>query len=505
MVLKVVVFGAGAVLMALEIVGSRVLAPSFGSSVYVWGSLISIFLAALSLGYYLGGQAADRWPRTGVLASALSAAGLLVLALPVTAPTLLEVFAGWDLGPRMSPLLASVVLFAFPSVLLGTTSPFAVKLAATDLATVGNTAGLLYAISTAGSIGGTLLTAFVLIPAMGVRAILYTLGGALLVFAALLASGTHKVVQRTVSAMLVLTVLTAPGVAATAGLRMVFEKDSIYHRIRIYEDATSRYLRFDRSIQGGMVLRDPLISVLRYPDYIHLAWLFTTEIKRMLVVGLGAGSIPKRFLWDYPALAVDSVELDPVVVDLAKQYFGVIEDRRHRIIVADGRQFVRRTEATYDLIVMDAYFAEGIPFHLVTREFLRQVKAHLAPGGVVAANVVGAVGGSNSKLFRAIYKTYATEFPGLYPFPVAFQNGHEEETTRTIILMATDRVGVTKQAMQATLAKLRREHKISPLVSPGFVEDFYVQSIPTADVPVLTDDYAPVDILPVYGWEPERR
>ncbi len=505
MVLKTVVFGAGAVLMALEIVGSRVLAPSFGSSVYVWGSLISIFLAALSLGYYLGGQAADRWPRAGVLAGALGMAGLLILALPVVAPPLLEVFVTWDLGPRTSPLLASIALFALPSVLLGTTSPFAVKLAATDLATVGNTAGLLYAISTAGSIAGTLLTAFVLIPAMGVRAILYTLGAALLVFAVLLASRTPRSVLRTVSAMLLISVLSTPGVLAGSVLRLIFEKDSSYHRIRIYEDATSRYLRFDRSIQGGMVLRDPLVSVLRYPDYIHLAWLFAPEIKRMLVVGLGAGSIPKRFLRDYPTVAVDSVELDPVVVDLAKQYFGVIEDRRHRIAVADGRQFIRRAEGTYDLIVMDAYFAEGIPFHLVTREFLRQVKMRLAPGGVVAVNIVGAIGGSNSELFRSIYKTYATEFPGLYLFPVAYQNGHEEETTRTIILMATDRVGVTKQTMQAMLARLRRERKLSPVAVPGFLEDFYPSPVPTADVPVLTDDYAPVDILPVYGWEPERR
>lgn len=505
MVLKVVVFGAGAVLMALEIVGSRVLAPSFGSSVYVWGSLISIFLAALSLGYYLGGRAADQWPRPSVLATALSTAGLLILLLPLASTPILEAFTAWDLGPRMNPLLASVVLFALPSVLLGMTSPFAVKLAATDLATVGNTAGLLYAISTAGSIVGTLLTAFVLIPALGVRAILYTLGCALLVFSALLAVLRRRTFRPLATALLICTLLTVPGFTASPPLRLIFEKDSVYHRIRIYEDATYRYLRFDRSIQGGMVLRNPLISVLRYPDYIHLAWLFTPEIRRMLVVGLGAGSIPKRFVRDYPLVVIDSVELDPVVVEIAKQYFEVSEDRRHRITVLDGRQFIRRTESTYDLIVMDAYFAEGIPFHLVTREFLRQVKAHLTPGGIVVANIVGAVGGTNSKLFRAIYKTYATEFPGLYPFPVDFQHGHEEDTTRTIILIAAGKPGLTKQALSEAFAKLRREQKISSVAAPAFLEDFYALPIPTADVPVLSDDYAPVDILPVYGWEPERR
>jgi len=491
--------------MALEIVGSRVLAPSFGSSVYVWGSLISIFLAALSLGYYTGGQAADRWPRAGVLASTLSLAGVGILILPRAAAPVLELFVQWDLGPRLSPLLASVSLFALPSVLLGTASPFAVKLATTDLATIGNTAGLLYAISTAGSIAGTLLTAFVLIPALGVRAILYTLGGTLLILAVLLASTARKSMVRAVSAGLIVLALGGPGYAAGTSMRLIYEKDSLYHRIRIYEDATYRYLRFDRSIQGGMVLRDPLTSVLRYPDYVHLAWLMNHMITRVLVVGLGAGSIPKRFLRDYPDVTVDSVELDPAVVDIAKQYFGVHEEQRHHIVVADGRQFLRRADASYDLIVMDAYFAEGIPFHLVTREFLRLVKSHLRPGGVVAANVVGAIGGSNSKLFRAIYKTYASEFPTLSLFPVAYQHGREEETTRTIIVLATDKPGQSKQAMVTAFTKLRRDQGISPVVQQGFLGDYYTFPIPTADVPLLTDDYAPVDILPVYGWEPERR
>ena len=506
MVLKIVVFGSGAVLMALEIVGSRLLAPYFGSSVYVWGSLISIFLAALSLGYYLGGLAADRWPRATMLAMTLSVAGALILVLPITSRPILEAFSAWDLGPRLSPLLASVALFVLPSILLGATSPFAIKLAATDLATVGNTAGLLYAISTAGSIAGTLLTAFVLIPSMGVRAILYTLGSALLAFSGLLAWEVARVLRPVVTSGLLLLVLVTSGLAQSiSGLRVLFEKDTVYHRIRIHEDGSWRYLRFDRSLQGGMLLRNPLVSPLRYTDYIHLAWIFHPAIKRVLVVGLGAGSIPKRFLQDYPEVTVDSVELDPVVVEVAERFFSVTEDRRHRIIVQDGRHYIRRAETTYDLIVMDAYFAEGIPFHLTTREFLAQAKAHLAPGGIIAANIVGALGGSNSKLFRSIYKTYAAEFAGLYPFPVGFQQGHEEDAARTIILVATDKAGIPKAAMMAALEKLRKEMKISSVVSRSYLGDYYEKAVPTADVPLLTDDYAPVDILPVYGWEPERR
>lgn len=516
MILRFVVFGSGAVLMALEIVGSRILAPYFGSSVYVWGSLISIFLAALSLGYYLGGVAADRWPRPGVLASTLGTAGVLILLLPVIARPVLEAFSGWDLGPRMSPLLASVVLFVLPSVLMGATSPFAIKLAATTLATVGNTAGVLYAISTAGSIVGTLLTAFVLIPAMGVRAILYTLGVSLIVLSGLMARQAARVMRTAASVALLAVLLTSPLPPPAAAqtscgeTRIVFEKDTIYHRIRVEEDRCYRWLRFDRSRQGGMFLANGRVadareSPLRYPDYFLLAWLLNPNIKRVLVVGMGSGSVPKRVLADFPGVQVDSVELDPVVVEVAKSYFELRDDPRHRIFVQDGRQYIRRADTAYDLVVMDAYFAEGVPFHLVTREFFRQTKAKLAPGGIVAANIVGFLGGSNSKLFKAIYKTYAAEFAGLYLFPVNFQYDKEETGVRTIILFAGAKPGLTKQQLTTTLEQLQKGKRVPPALRADYLGDFYDRSVPTADVPVMTDDHSFTDILPVWGWEPERR
>lgn len=508
MSLRVVVFGSGAVLMALEIVGSRVLAPYFGSSVYVWGSLISIFLAALSMGYYLGGLAADAWPRNGVLASTLGTAGILTLILPLIARPILEAFSTWDLGPRLSPLLASIALFALPSILMGATSPFAIKLAAKDLATVGNTAGVLYAISTAGSIAGTLLTAFVLIPAMGVRAILYTLGASLVVLSGLMAARAARAVRAAATVAVLGLVLSLPAFAQTdcGDTRIVFEKDTAYHHIKVAEDRCYRWLQFDRSRQGGMYLTDPRESPLRYPDYFLLAWLFNPSIKRVLVVGLGSGSVPKRVLSDFPGVAVDSVEIDPVVVDVAKRYFALRDDPRHRIFVMDGRQYIKRKADTlYDLIVMDAYYAEGVPFHLVTQEFFREAKAKLAPGGIIGANIVGFLGGSNSKLFKAIYKTYAAEFSGVYLFPVNFQYDRDETDVRTIILFATGKPGITKRDLSATMAQLRLKKQIPLALHADYLGDFYDRPVSTVDVPLMTDDHSFTDILPVWGWEPERR
>jgi hypothetical protein len=179
--LQLTVFICGAVLLGLECWEPRASAL-FGSSIFVWGSLISTFLAGLTIGYSMGGFLADRRPRPGH-GHAHSGRGVLVVILPVVHPPVNRTIASIDFGPRLSPLLATVCLFFLPSVFMGTVSPYAIKLAASSLATIGNTAGLIYAISTAGSIVGALLTSFYLIQMIGVRSILYSLGVTLMALA----------------------------------------------------------------------------------------------------------------------------------------------------------------------------------------------------------------------------------------------------------------------------------------------------------------------------------
>jgi spermidine synthase len=493
--LQLTVFVVGAALLGLEIIGSRVLAPYFGGSIFVWGSLISTFLAGLTIGYYTGGFLADRKPRLVPMAVLILVAGVLVVILPVVAPPVNRAIAGVDFGARLNPLLATLCLFFLPSVFMGTVSPYAIKLAASSLATIGNTAGLIYAISTAGSILGALLTAFYLIQVIGVRSILYSIGMTLMALAMLLIiinRATRGRLGKQAVAWGVLAILLG-GLPAVAAVNILYEKDSLYHHIIVTEDDNMRTLRFDRLRQSALDLKDPDRMVFQYTRYLHLAMAFHDDPRRALFIGLGGGSAPRRFQRDYPTLLIDVAELDPEVVSVAKRYFLFEENDRMKVQAVDGRIFLQKTPHHYDMIFLDAYYADAIPFHLTTREFLKELKAKLTPTGIVVSNIIGTVRGPDSKLFRSILKTLETEFAQTYVFPV--------EEVSNIIVIATqgkDRLG--KQEVMRRSRRLEDEHKVQ-LPIERFAHTYVLERIPRDDVPVLTDDYAPVDgLLHFSAW-----
>src|SRR5918999_1586666 len=232
--LNVVVFVSGAVLMGLEIVGSRVLAPYFGNSIFVWGSLISVVMAALSLGYYWGGWLSAREPSYNRLLTLLLTPGILIFFLPFIYPSVNEWVARVDFGIRLNPLIACSIYFLLPGVFLGTISPYVIRLAATKLSTVGSTAGTLYAISTCGSIFGTLLTAFYLIPVMGVSNIIHALGITLACLSLLVAPliRVRGVTEgRAVTALSIIGSIILPWPSLLwAKIKTLLEKDTFYHR-----------------------------------------------------------------------------------------------------------------------------------------------------------------------------------------------------------------------------------------------------------------------------------
>jgi spermidine synthase len=522
----VAVFVAGAVLLGLEIAASRVLAPFFGSSLYVWGALIGVVLTGLSLGYWIGGALADRMPSPLLMIGALGLGAAAVLAVPFADEPVLEAVVRWDPGPRADPLVAAIALFGPASLVLATVSPIAVRLVTTSVAGVGRAAGRLFAISTAGSIVGTFATAFWLVPELGTDQLLAF--GAAALFAA---AGLFAVSQRLVLPSLATTAglagaviaalalapeeggtlagaqarnwspvyrlqrdRTAPGPATEAGLKVALRKESRYHRITVADDSDSRYLRFDNSFQSGMFLRAPFRTRFRYTDYFDLGLAYDPGARDVLFVGLGGGSAPKRFWRDVPGLRIQVAELDPVVVDVARRYFSLPQSPRLRVSVDDGRRFLDRHDERWDVIAIDAFYADSIPFHLTTREFLELVRSRLRPGGVVVTNVIGALTGSDSHLFRSMYRTYRAVFPTVAVHPVREGRDDNDTTVRNLILVATD----GPEAARGFLARRWRQMRTRNAGLPDLaraIRDRWPRTVPTADVPLLTDDYAPTDAL----------
>jgi spermidine synthase len=492
----VVVFVSGAVLMALEIAGSRVLAPHFGSSIFVWGSLISVVMAALSLGYYWGGWLSAREPSYGKLMLLLLVPGIVVFFLPFLYPTVNERIAMIDFGTRMNPLIACSVLFLLPGVFMGTVSPFVIRLAAKQLHTVGSTAGTLYAVSTCGSIFGTLLTAFYLIPILGVSNIIHCLGITLVCLSLLVVplirlQGVS--LSRAVVTTLFIFGMTDMFWAPLAWTKTILQKDTFYHRIRIEEDHEARYMYFDRTLQSAMNLNDPTALRLIYSRYTSLGLTFRPDAKKMLVIGLGGGSIPKKIQKEFPHMEIDAVEIDPEVIKMAKDHFHVKENALLRLHAQDGRLFLTRTRHQYDIILLDAYFTDAMPFHLTTKEFFELAQKKLTPNGIIVANLISAVTGPSGKIARAFVRTQRQIFPQTYVFAARRPDNVSLDTIQNVIVIAT------REKQRLDIKEIvKRATAINKGLFPEPIQDIAVahfdKPLPE-DVPILTDDYAPTDNL----------
>jgi spermidine synthase len=517
------VFLSGAVLLGLELVASRVVAPFFGSSIFVWGALIGVVLTGLSAGYWLGGVLADRFPTPLLLLGALALGAAMILLIPVLDEAVLEAVVRWDPGPRWNPLVATVVLFGLPSIVLATATPIAVRLRGRSITTLGRTAGRLFAVSTAGSIAGTFLTAFFLIPELGTNQLLGILATTLFVAAGLVALGEGTLAPGVIVAALVVgsawaTIELATeqggrltGVAAqnwsprfrelgerqievpSEGFELVYSKNTRYHGLTVVDDGESRHLRFESSFQSGMYLDDPFRTRFEYTDFLQLPLAYRPATQRILFIGLGGGSAQKRLWRDFPKLDLEVVELDPVVRDVAYRYFRLPRSQRLRVSVEDGRRFLQRNEQLWDAIVIDAYFSDSIPFHLTTIEFLDLVRSRLKPGGVVASNLIGSITGDGSKLFRSMYKTYRAAFPTVTVHPVRGDGSRDDEPAN-LILIAGEGAAPSKDVLLERWQAVRADSRQVVDLTKA-IRDRYERVVPTRDVPVLTDDYAPTDAL----------
>ncbi|HYG61690.1 MAG TPA: fused MFS/spermidine synthase [Thermoanaerobaculia bacterium] len=479
-----VVVTCGAVIMALEIVSSRILAPYFGNSVYIWGSIISVFLAALSLGYLWGGRLADRHPTMAALGrmitfAAFGQALLLMAGVPVT-----QWLAARTGGASAGPLLAATVLFGPTSVLLATVSPWAVRLAARDLGHLGNTAGRLYALSTLGSLAGTLACTFLLIPFLELREILGLLT-ALTAVTALVAFGERLRAEAPTAALAALLVVFAVARGASVARPapgLLHERTTPYQTLRVYERDGVRRLESDRMQQSAveMATGEPAVQYIRHVPFVLL---LRPDMDRMLALGMGAGSAAGYLQKRLPGLEMDNVDIDPAVPELARRFLLFRDSPRNRVHVADGRSFVHASDERWDFIFSDTYIGGSVPFHMTTVQFLEEVKRRLEPGGVFGVNLAA---GLADPFSQAIYHTVEQRFRTTYVIQV--------KARANVLVLATDADPLPSDRLLARARELDRRWRFEPTLE-SLAGSRAPVDLDASGVPVLTDEFAPVDRL----------
>ena len=487
---RFITFVAGAAVMGLEIMASRLLAPSYGDTVYVWGNLIAVIMGALAVGYRRGGIAADRYPNFNRLSNLVFNAGVLILLIPVTTPFVLEILGGFNLGNSAGSLVASIVLLFAPTVYLGMVSPYAVKLCADDVVKIGGVSGGLSSINTVGSILGTFFTVFVLIPRFGTREIITSLGVMLVVISLIGRKRRYVMTVLCVVAVLLIPSTVLRGSLLALGSSPVYSVESSYSKITVVENEGKgvRTLYLAELPQSAMYMNGSTTLVYRYTELFNLGFGYNPNITSVLFIGGGGFSSPKQFLADYSWVEVDVVEIDPKVVEVAYTYFEVPTDEpRLTVSVADGRQFLEDA-GQYDMIVLDAYSPTYVPFHLMTYEFQEIVWEHLNTDGVVVSNLVGSLVGDTSELFWSEVMTVGAVFPHVDLY----------RTKETLGSVVQNMVLVAYKSNEPVPGNIIRSNLLDKLGDTERVIS-YMNARIGSDTPetglVLLDNYAPVETL----------
>ena len=276
--------------------------------------------------------------------------------------------------------------------------------------------------------------------------------------------------------------------------KTLYEKDTPYHRIRVEETRERRYLYFDGTLQSSMDRRDPTALELLYSRFTSLGLVFRPDAAKVLIIGLGGGSMAKKYHQEFPGLEIDSIEIDPDVTEVARMFFHLREDSRQRVHEGDGREFLVRAAERFDLILLDAYYADNMPFHLVTREFFDTAREKLTPDGVLVINLIGSLRGPDSTMIRAAIKTLSAVFAQVYTFPTFGNRGQVLSEIQNIVVLAS------KAAARMSMNEIER--RVVRLGGDLFPEPlskirkcYYTGPLEQDDVALLTDADAPLDNL----------
>ena len=486
----VIVFTASACGLSIEIVAGRILAPTIGVSLYTWTSIIGIVLAGISVGNYVGGVAADRFPRRPFLGLVLLASGVSSLSILPLIDVTAGVLDSLPIVPRI--VLLTTVLFFPPSLILGMVTPFVVKLRLSNLAQTGNIVGTTYAVSTAGSIFGTFVTGFVLIQWIGTRSIIVAAAVVLLLLA--IAFGRLWEVRAATATLLALFLAVGVLTVRMDLLQSVCVVESGYFCIRVGEQQqagrTVRVLTLDKLVHSYVDLDDPLFLVYGYEKVLGDLSTYVGARDpqfRSLFIGGGGYTMPRFIENRFPESMVEVVEIDPAVTEVVHEYFGMPRDTRIVTYNEDARtKFLELPEGEYDLIVGDAFDHFSVPYHLTTLEFNERIEELLKDGGLYTLNVVDKM--HEGRFLRAVVHTVQRTFD--YVYVTRDSDNWETDQRHTFVVVASNEAVDFSELAEANTRAGRG--RLSANVMPP---DVFQEWIAAKENILLTDDFVPVDNL----------
>jgi spermidine synthase len=478
--LRALVFVVGASSLGVEIAAARLLAPYFGASTVVWANTIGVVLVALSAGYWFGGRYADRHPHLRGLCALVLAAAVLIALVPFAARPFLgfsvDAFDTVSIGGFAGSLFGVLVLVAVPVTLLGAAAPWAVRLAVGEVASSGEVVGRLYAISTAGSLLGTMASALLLIPLLGTQRTFLVFA---LTLALVAAAGIGRRGLGVPLALLALLAVPVGTIKADADGRVLYEAETTHQYARVVErpDGT-RVLELNEGQAVHSLYRPGSYLTGDYWDgqLVLPAAASAGPPRRIAILGNAAGTVARSFGRFFPATAVDAVEIDAELTELGRRFFD-LRNPRMEVYDEDARPWLERSAGGYDAIMVDAYRQPYIPFYLATREFFELARERLASGGIVIVNVGHPEGGE--ELERVLGRTMAAAFPRVLRYPI--------EPTNTLLVagdgaLSAARLAANLPALPPALRPEARQAaaRLAPRLPGG---------------EVYTDDRAPVEWL----------
>jgi spermidine synthase len=493
--LYIAVFFSGLTTLAAELAASRLLENHFGTSNLIYAAIIGLILIYLTLGYFIGGRWADRspYPRTflQVLAWGAFTIGLVPLASRPILRIASDAFDQLQLGALLGSFVVTMILFIIPITLLGTASPFAIRLAIKDADSAGSISGRIYAISTLGSFIGTFLPGLLLVPTIGTYRTFLAISGLLLIVALYLlwrTSGWRSVlVLSWMPAVIVLLAFIGVNGFDKSSAGLIYEAESSYNYIQVQQDGDFRYLRLNEG-QGihsiynptQLLYAGPWEQVLAAP-YFNAAPYDPASLKSMAIVGLAAGTTARQAAAAYgSSLSIDGYEIDPKIVEVGRRFFDMNQPNLN-VIIQDGRYGLSHSPRKYQVISIDAYRPPYIPWHLTTREFFQEVRDHLTPDGVVTINVGRAP--NDRRMIEVMSATLQAVFPSVYVVDLP-------ETFNSILYATVQPTNLSN--LDTNLVYLHQQNASPLILFPLQTIIDNLQPTPTGGQ-VFTDDQAPVE------------